>query len=568
MLDILNQVSASMTAPDQMFAITETKVRGNKMKTWANAPESLRDIWLESTVHGEKDYLVFQDERWTYSKAHDEVTRIVNWLTANGIGQHDRVGIAMRNYPEWILSYWAIVSIGAVVVGLNAWWVAEELKHGLTDSKVKMLICDQKRLELFTEIKGTCPTMHVVAVRTNEVPEFATSWDEALRAEPDMPEVKIDTDDDVCILYTSGTTGFPKGAQLTHRSCVNQLFSAMFASISQNTALRQMTGGTQSGLLNPSAPTAGLITTPLFHVTANAMTQALTIGGGKVVLMYKWGAGEALGLIEREKITGLVGAPTMGRELISHPDFEKHDITSLATLAGGGAPVQPDLLEKITSTAGSVMPAEGYGLTETSGIVSGGYGEFLTRRPSSAGLIVPVCEVKTVDKEGNDLDRDEIGEICVYGPHIVKGYLDLPEATAETIVDGWLHTGDIGFVDEDNYLYIVDRSKDMVLRGGENVYCTEVEAAIYDFPGIAECAVFSIPDERLGEEVGAAIFMGPGIGNETDVEPLRKFLRVKLAAFKRPRYIWVVDHTLPKNASGKIVKRELQKTLDTLNAHC
>lgn len=567
MLDVLNQVSASMTAPDQMFAITETTVRGKKMKTWANAPVSLRDVWLASAVHGENDYLVYQDERWTYSKAHDEVARIANWLTTNGIGQHDRVGIALRNYPEWILSYWAIVSIGAVAVGINAWWVAEELKHGLTDSGVKMLICDQQRLELFAEIKETCPAMLVVAVRANEAPGWATPWMEVLKAEPDMPQVKIDTDDEVCILYTSGTTGFPKGAQLTHRSCINQLFSAMFTNISQTTSLNIMKGDAQSGLLNPSAPSAGLITTPLFHVTANAMVQGLTMGGGKVVLMYKWSAGEALNFIEREKITGIVGAPTMGRELIIHSDFEQYDISSLATLAGGGAPVQPDLLEKITSTAGGVMPAEGYGLTETCGIASGGYGEFLTTRPSSAGLIVPVCEVKTVDEEGNNLDRGEIGEICIYGPHIIKGYLNRSEATAEAIVDGWLHTGDIGFVDEDNYLYIVDRSKDMVLRGGENVYCAEVDAAIYEFPGIIECAVFSVPDERLGEEVGAAIFMGPGIAKKTDVEQLRAFLEAKLAAFKRPRYIWVMDHPLPKNPSGKIVKRELQKALDILDAH-
>lgn len=566
MLDVLKQITAAMTAPDQMFAITETEVHGNLMKTWANAPGSLRDLWLSTSVHGERDYLVFEDERWTYNQAHEQVARIANWLTSQGIQQHDRVAIAMRNYPEWLLCNWAIASIGAVTVGINAWWVAEELKYGLTDSEAKMLICDTERLGRFSEIAEEFSELPVVAVRTHETPTWATPWREVLKAEPSMPSVIIDPDDDVCIFYTSGTTGFPKGAQLTHRSCVSQLLSALFVGLSQNTANALIKGEQPPNPEDPNAvPPAGLVTTPLFHVTAmNSVVHSITASGGKLVHMYKWDAGEALRLIEQEKITNFSGVPLMGRELISHPDFHNRDVSSLMSLGGGGAPVQPDLVEKIDSSGGHAVPAQGYGLTETCGLATGSYGAFLTSKPNSAGLIVPVCDIKAVDEQGADLPRGEIGEICIYGPHIIKGYLNRPDATAETIVDGWLHTGDIGYLDEDNFVYLVDRAKDMVLRGGENIYSSEVEAAIFSYPAVAECAVFSVPDDRLGEEVGCAIFPAPG--NEISPQALRNFLREKLAAFKIPRYIWVVERPLPQNASGKFLKRDLKEKLSIADA--
>jgi len=566
MLDVLKQVTASMTAPEQMFAITETEVHGFKMKTWANAPVSLRDLWLSTNVHADKDYLVYEDERWTYNQAHEQVARIANWLTSQGIAQHDRVAIAMRNYPEWMLCYWAIASIGAVTVGVNAWWVAEELKHGLKDSEAKMLICDAERLSRFSEIVGEFCKLPVIAMRVDEVPAWAIPWRDVLKTEPSMPDVNIDPDDDVCIFYTSGTTGFPKGAQLTHRSCVNQLFSSLFASLSQSTANALIKGEQPANPMDPNAaPPAGLVTTPLFHVTAiNGMAHGVTASGGKLVHMYKWDAGEALRLIEQEKITNFTGVPLMGRELINHPDFGTRDISSLSTLGGGGAPVQPDLIEKIDTAGGHAVPAQGYGLTETCGIATGSYGAFLTNKPSSAGLIVPVCDIKAVDDQGNDLSPGEVGEICIYGPHVIKGYLNRPDATAETIIDGWLHTGDIGYLDEDNFVYLVDRAKDMVLRGGENIYSSEVEAAIYSHPAVAECAVFSVPDKRLGEEVGCAIF--PTVDTEINTDTLREFLREKLAAFKLPRYIWIVEQPLPQNASGKFVKRDLQERLDIADA--
>jgi acyl-CoA synthetase (AMP-forming)/AMP-acid ligase II len=561
MFQELKETIAEMTAPGQMFEIAEIEVRGNPVKAWATAPASLRDIWLSTAAHGDRDYLVYQDERWTYTQAHEEVARIANWLSANGIQQHDRVSIAMRNYPEWMLSYWATISIGAVPVGINAWWVAEEMKYGLKDSESKLLICDRERLERFGEIRDEFPDLRVVAVRVEDGPAWTEPWSSVLVAEPNLPEVTIDPDDDASIFYTSGTTGYPKGAQLTHRGCVNNLFSLMFVNIVQPAAKAKVTGKEPPNPLAEGAPQmASIVCTPLFHVTANnCLAQTMTIGGGKLVHMYKWDAGEALRIIEEETITNFTGVPVMCREIINHPDFAHRDTSSLISLGGGGAAVQPDLIDKIDQAGGGAEPAQGYGMTETCGMISASAGSYLTDKPNSAGLVIPIFDVKCIDGEGNDLPVGETGEICLRGAQVIKGYLNRPEATAETIVDGWLRSGDIGFVDEDNFIYLVDRVKDMVLRGGENVYCSEVEVALYKYEGVAECAVFAVPDDRLGEEVGAAIF--PAQDTHSTAEEIREFCKTQLAAFKVPRYIWVVDSPLPRNASGKFVKRDLQESL-------
>ncbi len=562
----LQETIAEMTAPGQMFNITEVEVAGQTVKAWAMAPGSLRDIWLSTAGHADKDYLVYRDERWTYAQAHEEVARIANWLVANGIGQHDRVAIAMRNYPEWMLCYWAIASIGAVSVGVNAWWVPEELKYGLKDSGTKLLICDTERLARFDEIRGDFPDLKVVAVRVDDVPPWATPWRDVLATAPLVPEASIHPDDDACIFYTSGTTGAPKGAQLTHRGCVNNLLSVVFGTMSQSTAQAKAQGKAPPDLLGGSkAQMASIVATPLFHVTANnCLAQTTTIAGGKLVHMHKWDAGEALRIIEEEKITVFSGVPTMSREIISHPDFATRDTSTLTSLNGGGAAVQPDLVGKIDKGGRGAQPGQGYGMTEVCGIISTSTGFFLSNKPSSAGMVIPIYDVKCIDKEGNTLPVGETGEVCVRGSQVIKGYLNRPEATAETIVDGWLHTGDIGYIDEDNFIYLVDRAKDMVLRGGENVFCSEVETALYKHPDVAECTVFSIPDERLGEEVGAAIF--PAQGKYPAAAELREFCKTQLAAYKAPRYIWILDEPLPRNASGKFVKRALQDSLELADA--
>lgn len=562
----LRETISEMTAPGQIFEITNVDVRGQALKAWAMSPGSLRDVWLNTAGHGDNDYLVYQDERWTYSQAHEEVARIANWLVSNGIQQHDRVAIAMRNYPEYMLSFWAAVSIGAVPVGINAWWVAEELKYGLKDSEVKLLICDRERLQRFSEIREEFTDVKVVAVRTEELPDWAMPWSDVLKADAVLPDVTIDPDDDASIFYTSGTTGFPKGAQLTHRGCVNNLLSLMFINVAQGAAMAKAKGEKAPDLMAGDGPQmASIVATPLFHVTANnCLAQTLTIAGGKLVHMYKWDAGEALRIIEEEKITNFTGVPVMSREIINHPDFLTRDTSSMTSLGGGGAAVQPDLIDKIDQSEAQASPAQGYGMTEVCGMISASAGAYLVDKPNSAGIIMPIYDVKCIDEDGNELPAGETGELCVRGSQVIKGYLNRPDATAEAISEGWLRTGDIGFYDEDGFVFLVDRAKDMVLRGGENVYCSEVEVALYKNPAIAECSVFSVPDERLGEEVGAAIF--PAEGTQPTAAEIRDFCKTHLAAFKIPRYIWVLDQPLPRNASGKFVKRDLQEGLSLEDA--
>ena len=288
-----------------------------------------------------------------------------------------------------------------------------------------------------------------------------------------------------------------------------------------------------------------------------------TIAGGKLVHMYRWDANEALKLIEREKITSMSGVPVMSRELLSHPDFKKYDTSSLLNLGGGGAQLQPGLVEKIDSS-GEARPSTGYGMTETCGIITSIAGIFFLDKPESCGPAMPVFETKIVNADGTEQPNGHDGELWVRGAPVIKGYINRPDATREAITDGWLHTGDVARCDEEGFIFIVDRVKDMVLRGGENIYCSEVETTLHKISEISECSVFGVPDDRLGEEVGAVIYIVPG--STKTVTEIREFCFSHMAKHKVPKYIWFSESPLPRNANGKFLKRELRENLDLKNA--
>ncbi len=561
----LREVWNELIADGSPFAITKVTVRGQQIRTYAAAPPTVRDLWLASAVHGERDYLVYEDERISYTQAHAQVASIANWLQDQGVGVGDRVAIAMRNYPEWLLSYWAIASIGATVVGVNAWWVGPELVYGMNDAKPKVFIADVERLTRAFEHADEMPPMKLVGVRIpGGCPAGVTEWSELTSRGGEMPDADIDPDSVACIFYTSGTTGHPKGAELTHRGCVNNAMNLGFWATCLAT-LNQRLGKAPPADPDNVPVAAGLLTTPLFHVTANnCVAYGTTMGGGKLVHMYKWDAGEALKIIEREKITAFTGVPTMSRELVSHPDFSKYDTSSLASVGGGGAQVPPDLVGKIDSAVATARPNTGYGMTETCGVITSISADFFVDKPASAGPVLPNFEARIVDAEGNDVPTGGVGELWVKGAPVIAGYLNRPDATAETITDGWLHTGDIARFDEDGFLFIVDRAKDMVIRGGENVYCAEVESALYEHPAVAECSVFGVADERLGEEVGAAVYLKPG--ESLDAEALRTYCRERISAHKVPRYLWFLSEPLPRNANGKFLKRALRDQLNPAEA--
>lgn len=559
-----------LTAPGAQFATRVVDVHGVPTKVFESALPSMRAVWEIARAYGERDYIVFEDERFSYADA-DVVVRA---LAARLIDEYDvqpgdRVAVAMRNYPEWVFAYWATVSIGAVVVGMNAWWASDEMEYALSDSRPKVLIADRQRGDRVTPVlegvRAVAP-LAVIAVRHDgDLPSGTRRWEDVLGSgdvPDDLPNVEIDPDDDVCIFYTSGTTGRPKGAQLTHRGSVHNLYNVAF--MTAVTRLAAIKAGSAS---TPSTDPDGsprqsvvMAPTPLFHVTAtNCLLHPASLSGARIVLTYRWNAARALELIEREGVTAFSGVPTMTREMLAHPDWAIRDTSTVASMGGGGAPQPPDLVDKIARSLTAGTPRIGYGLTETSGIVTACSGALYVAKPGTCGRLVPTIEAKLVDAEGNEVPAGDRGELCVRGPVVIRGYLNRPDATAEAIRDGWLHTGDIASVDEDGFVFIVDRIKDMVLRGGENISCSEVEAAIYALGGVAEVAVFGVPDDRLGELVGAAIVRAPG--TQLDEDRLRSGLGDVLAPFKIPERIWFLDAPLPRNAIGKFMKRELKERL-------
>jgi len=564
MYDIYQETWNTLTGPGARFEVAEIEVRNSPMRVFKNAPPSLRETWLSSLAFAERDYLVYDDERWTYAQAHTEAAAIANWLAEQGIKPGDRVAISMRNYPEWLTIYWACVSTGITVVGMNAWWVEDEMAYGLADSSPKVLFCDEERLAQFLNIRDRFADLTTVGVRLKETQPGITDFAEVRKTGGELPDIAVDPDEDACIFYTSGTTGHPKGAQLTHRGCVHNLMTMSFGGL-----LSVLTHCKMNNLPPPepqdSAPMHALVTTPLFHVAANnCQAHPATLGGGKLVLMYRWDAGEALKLIEAERITNLSGVPVMARELINHPDFEKYDTSTLRSVSGGGAQVQPDLVARIDKAVASARPSTGYGMTETCGGITSIIGDFFVDKPASCGPAMPTFEVKVVDADGRTLPQGESGELWLRGASVIKGYINQEAATAETITDGWLHTGDVVRIDDHGFIFIEDRVKDMVLRGGENIYCSEVEAVLHRLDEIAECSVFGVEDDRLGEEVGVSIFLTPG--SQLTADAIREFCLAHMARHKSPRYIWFSHTPLPRNASGKFLKRELRATLNIIDA--
>jgi long-chain acyl-CoA synthetase len=559
-----------LVAPGSGFAMVETEVRGIPMRVFEQAPPNMRAIWELATLHGDKDYLVYEDERLTYNETAALVRALAHHLVNDhGVGRGDRVAIAMRNYPEWVISYWAIASIGAAAVGMNAWWTGPEMEYALDDSRPKVLICDSERLERVAPLLESLRAneeLHIIAVRSEgPLPDGAAHWNDVIdpASAPDsLPEVEIDEDDDVTIFYTSGTTGFPKGAQLTHRGSIHNLFNIAFMQMVTASAAAKAQAAAGEAPATDAEPAPELAPsfmapTPLFHVTAcNCLLHPATLLGAKLVLTYKWDPARALELIEREQVTNFSGVPTMSREMLLHPDWQTRDTSSLQGLGGGGAPLQADLVKKIDEALPTGAPSTGYGLTETHGILTANSSTVYLMKPESCGPLVPNVDGKVIDDLGNELPQGERGQLCVKGPIVIKGYINRPEATAESIQDGWFNTGDIAFIDDDGFVFIVDRAKDMVLRGGENVYCSEVETVIYTHPDIAEAAVFGIPDERLGEDVAAAVMLRPGASLSAD--GLREFLAPLMAKHKIPSTIYFRDQPLPQNANGKFLKRELR----------
>jgi long-chain acyl-CoA synthetase len=548
---------ATVTGPGGPFEIREEEVRGRPTDVFVNTPPSLRALFDTLRARPDEPYLVYEDEVLTYPEVVAQIDAIAHLLVHRyGVGRGDRVAIDMRNYPEWVTSFAAVTSIGAVAVSLNAWWTGPEIEYGLIDSGARVLICDDERIERVGPNLAGLGVRAVVVRSERSLPEGCDHLADVLEPGSPMPDATIDPDDDATILYTSGTTGHPKGAVSTHRAVLSALMAFACRSVVEVLRLDPPPADAP-----PSPPTTFILVVPLFHVTGCVPVMlGSVVGGSKLVMMRKWDAGRALELIERERVTNFIGVPTMSQDLLAHPDFATRDTSSLKNVGGGGAPMAPELVRRIEGAFdGAARPQLGYGLTETNGYGPGNVGDDYVAKPASTGRVVPIMKMKVVGPSGQELGATEVGEILLTGPMLIRGYWNRPEATEEALGDGWLHTGDLGYLDEDGFVYIVDRAKDMVLRGGENVYCAEVEAAIYEHPAVHEAAVFGLPHERLGEEVVAAVQPRPGA--EIDVEQMTAFLKERIAGFMVPSRWFVQDEPLPRGATGKILKRQIRDSI-------
>jgi long-chain acyl-CoA synthetase len=572
----LKEIAIRHKAPGSPMEVTTAIIDGVELPVFAHIPRTLRDVYKLGLNAAGNDFLIYRDERFSYGQTWEMAADLAFSLSNRmQISKGDRVAICSRNNPEWCIAYMAITMIGAVVVPMNSWWQGNEMVYGLQDSGAKLLFADQERIDILQPFLAEL-SIDIVAVNPGrpdlQYQEFSTllrygadSSDlNSARAHDDfLDTIEIHPDDNASIMYTSGSTGYPKGVLSTHRAIISALYSWTFVK-ELNEILRP-----ELVEQNPEFVPGILSNVPLFHVTgSHAQFLASFLSQRKFVMMYKWNAEKALELIEKERLSVLHGVPTMTWEVMNSPMFDKTDLRSLRSVQGGGASRPPEhlnmMMKKFPKEA---LPGLGYGLTETNAIAATITGSFYQAKPESTGRPTqPVTSVKIIDEAGNTVPDGQIGEIYIKGPTVMRGYWNKPIETAEVLKDGWFRSGDLGLFDQQGFLIIKDRAKDIVIRGGENIACAEVEYALAAHPAVSEVAVYGLPDNRLGEIVAATIMMKPSAS--VSQQELQEFLKTRIAPFKIPSHIFLQSEQLERIASGKIAKKLIReatiKRLQTL----
>jgi long-chain acyl-CoA synthetase len=545
------EIREQLTGPGGMFEVTRESVDGVEMRVYKDRMKSLREVPQAAAMRGDQTFITYGDRRYSFG----EFVRLANSVSHTlareyGVGHGDRVAVLSANNPEWCLAFWATVDLGAILVGLNGWWKTDEILYGLDDSGAKVLVADAKRFERIADQLDRCPSVEAIFLIDPDAADAASDprlhrFDELTREPTDeFPDDPIDEGDPAVIFYTSGTTGRPKGAISTHRNMVANLQNTMY-----NTVAAAM-ANPDAATLGGDGQTVGLLTSPLFHVSGCHSSLVVgMLGGVKLVIPEgRFEPDTALRLIQDEGVTIWATVPTMVWRVCEHPGRHDYDTSTVTAVAFGGSPSAEELQRKVRETFPNVRStSNAYGLTETSSVATVINGQDAIDRPESVGPPVPVVDIR-ID--------DETGEVLIKGPIVMPGYWNKPEATAEAIEDGWLHTGDIGYLDEDGFLYITDRAKDMIIRGGENIYCVEIEQRLVDHPEIADAAVIGVPHPELGEEVKAVVQLLPG--STLDEDGVRAWVAEALANFKVPAYVEVTHDKLPRNASGKLLKNVLR----------
>jgi len=542
------QAIAQLTAPGQDYELIDGNAFGRPCLAFKNGPQTLRDLFEDNL--SDETFIVYDGERLSYNEMYSRAAKIANILIDQyDIQSGDRVAISMRNYPEWIMCFCAITSIDAIAVAMNSLWNADEMFYGLNDSGSKVLFADQERLDNLADIMGKVD-VQAIAIRPQKEMAYPNLADLIDSCDAQTMPVRAPGPQDIAtLLYTSGSTGHPKGVASSHFNLMSALLSWEL-------------DGHCGMLVKDISPTelpyqsATLLAVPLFHATgSHAIFLQSYRAQRKIVSMYKWDPVQAAELIEAEQIASFIAPAAMTGDLVQEARRTNRDLSTLMSVGGGGAPRAPEQVKNIDDAFEQAMPGTGWGMTETNAIGTGIGGQDYLDRPASSGRCSPVLELKVINEAGSELPANERGELLVRGASVFQGYWNRPDANAEVFIDDdWMKTGDVAYLDDEGFLFIVDRIKDLVIRGGENIGCGEVEAALLEHPLILEASVYAVPDERLGEEVGATFYSEDALAEDE----LREFLGTKLSRFQIPRYIWSNDEPLPRTASGKILKRQLR----------
>jgi long-chain acyl-CoA synthetase len=564
----LAEVRTQLTGPGGMFELVTEDVLGRPLPVYKERMRSLREIPQAAAARGDDTtYLVYGDRRYGFRSFVEQANGVARALADRyGIGHGDRVAVLSQNTPEWCLTFWATVASGAVLVGLNGWWKTDEILYGLQDSGATVLVADGKRFERIADRLDEAPELaHVFLIDADpdDFPAAAGAKAELRRfddldtgATPEFPDTAIAEDDDAVIFYTSGTTGKPKGAISTHRSMIANLQNTLYSSVAG--AMANPSGA--SVLPAGDGQTVSLLTSPLFHVSGchSNLVVGLLAGIKLVIPEGRFQPDKVLELIQDHGVNIWATVPTMVWRVCEYPGRHDYDTSTVTSVAFGGSPSADELQRKVADTFPNVAStSNAYGLTETSSVATVISGEDAKRKPWSVGPPVPGVEVRIVDPLNQPLAQGETGEVCIRGAILMKGYWNKPEATAEAIdEDGWLHTGDIGHLDDEGYLTITDRKKDMIIRGGENIYCVEIENRLVLHDAIADAAIIGVPHPELGEEVKAVVQVESGQAITED--EVRQWVRDDLADFKVPAYVEIRTDPLPRNASGKLLKNVLR----------
>lgn len=550
----------TLTQPGSPFETGRIDIGGVNTLAYVNAPDTLVQLLSPGRQFGDEEFLVYQDQRYTFTEFFKQSDLLARQLTSQfGIRKGQRVAIAMRNYPEWLVSFVAIAATGAVVVPLNSWGQGQELRLNITDARACLVICDQHRLQLIDPAALGLPA--IVVRPEKPLPHNCISFDQLLNANTgsktpaELTVVDTAADDPAMILFTSGTSGRAKGALFSHRSCCQAIIN--LEAVGAIAYLLNPDAFIQHGQLGAVAKS--LLTVPLFHVAGLYSQFLLSLRNGRcMVMMHKWDPVIACQLIDSEKITVVVAAPSMLLDLIQREEFATADTSKLINVSGGGAATPTRLADLIAEKIPNALPGAGWGMTESGSAGTAFTGYPVKEKPGASGFVSPIVELRLCDEQGQDVAHELPGEIWIKSPTLISGYINAPDANNSDFKDGWFKTGDIGYLDSDGCMYICDRVKDLVIRGGENIYPVEIENCIQSVDGVQRVAAFAVPSDRLGEELAVVISCKPTDLAKLTVEMVQQHCRERLAMYKIPSFLKFTTADLPTNATGKILKRKVK----------